>query len=95
MPKIMAQHPKTDTAGSIGSVVLGVLEVQVHGAFGRGSHCKCLAGLEVVCLQDPGLEEARAVRRERWFEDHLVKTPCKGILSGLLRILIVGLPGCV
>ena len=33
MPKIMAQYPETESIGSIGSVILGILEVQVPRIF--------------------------------------------------------------
>ena len=33
--KIMAQYPKIESKGSIGSIVLGILEVQVSRYFGR------------------------------------------------------------
>ena len=49
--KIMAQYPKIESTGSIGSVVLAILEVQVCASsaggklpilFGRGRHGRCV-----------------------------------------------------
>ena len=38
MPKIMAQYPQIEIIGSIGSIVLGIAEVQVDGK--RGDNLK-------------------------------------------------------
>ena len=34
MPKILAQYPKIESIGSTGSIILGILKLQIHGPFG-------------------------------------------------------------